>query len=66
MKVLRQREVVARVGYSRMHIARLEKAGLFPKRIHLGPNSVGWVEAEIDAWIEAKVAERDSIVDAVA
>ncbi len=66
MKVLRQREVVERVGYSRMHIARIEKAGLFPKRIHLGPNSVGWVEAEIDAWIEAKVAERDSIVNAVA
>ncbi len=66
MKVLRQRKVVEKVGYSRMHIARLEKAGLFPKRIHLGPNSVGWVEAEIDAWIEAKVAERDSIVDAVA
>ncbi len=66
MRVLRKRAVVKKVGYSGMHIARLEKAGQFPKRIRLGPNSVGWVEAEIEAWIEAKVAERDSIVDAVA
>ncbi len=66
MRVLRKRAVVKKVGYSSMHIARLEKAGQFPRRIRLGPNSVGWVEAEIDAWIEAKVAERDSIVDAVA
>ncbi len=61
MRVLRKREVVRKVGYSGMHISRLEKAGQFPKRIQLGPNSVGWIEAELDAWIEAKVAERDSI-----
>ena len=61
MRVLRKRAVVKKVGYSGMHISRLEKAGQFPKRIQLGPNSVGWIEAELDAWIEAKVAERDSI-----
>jgi prophage regulatory protein len=43
-----------------MHIWRLEKVGRFPRRVKLGPNSVGWVSTEIDAWIEARIAERDA------
>ena len=61
MKILRKPEVVARVGYSGMHIWRLEKAGSFPRRIKLGPNSCGWIEEEIDNWIRAKVVERDAV-----
>lgn len=60
MKVLRKKEVVEKVGYSGMHISRLEAAGRFPKRIKLGPNSVGWLESEVNEWIEQKVAERDA------
>jgi len=59
MKVLRYPQLKERVGYSRMHIFRLERDGLFPKRIHLGPNSVAWIEAEVDAWLIAKAANRD-------
>ena len=60
MRILRQRQVCERVGYSTMHIWRLEKAGRFPRRVKLGPNSVGWVAEEIDDWIKARVAERDA------
>ena len=49
-----------RVPYSDMHILRLEKEGKFPKRIQLGPNRVGWLDSEIDQWIEERVAERDA------
>lgn len=59
LRILRQRQVIERVGYSPMHLWRLEKAGRFPQRVKLGPNSVGWVSTEIDAWIEARIAERD-------
>ena len=31
----------------------------FPKPITLGPNSVGFIEAEVDAWLEAQAAKRD-------
>ncbi len=31
----------------------------FPKPVPLGANSVGFVEAEIDAWLEARAAERE-------
>ena len=64
MKILRKPAVLEMVGYSGMHIDRLEKAGRFPKRVRLGENAVGWVEEEIDAWISAKVEARDNGSDA--
>ena len=57
-RILRFPQVKERVPYSRMHIDRLEKAGKFPQRIKLGDNAVGWFESEIDAWVEAKAAQR--------
>jgi prophage regulatory protein len=41
-----------------MHLWRLEKAGRFPARIHLGPNRIGWSLAEVTAWINERKAER--------
>ncbi len=58
MRIIRKAELKNKVGYSDMHILRIEKAGNFPRRIQLGPNSVGWIEAEIDDWIEQRVARR--------
>ena len=31
----------------------------FPKKVHLGANSVGFVEAEVTAWLEARAALRN-------
>lgn len=58
-RVIRFPEVKRRVGYSRMHVDRLEKDGKFPKRIRLGENSVGWLESEVNAWLAAKVEARN-------
>ncbi len=60
MRILRKHEVLHRVGLSGMEIWRREKAGGFPRRVALGPHSVGWVEAEIDAYLEQLVAARDA------
>ena len=43
MKFLSKRQVRELVLYSYAHIARLEAAGKFPKRVQLGPCRVGWV-----------------------
>lgn len=59
-RILRFPEVNKRVGYCRMHVDRLEKAGKFPQRVQIGPNSVGWVESDIDRWIAEKIAARDA------
>lgn len=48
------------IPWSRPHVDRLEKAGKFPKRVQLGENTVAWDEAEIDAMLAAKAAQRIS------
>lgn len=49
------------IPFSRVHVARLEKAGRFPKHVPLGDNSIAWIESEIDGWIAARVAARDQV-----
>jgi Prophage CP4-57 regulatory protein (AlpA) len=48
------------IPFSRVHLARLEASGAFPKRVLLGENRVAWVDQEIDAWIAERLAERES------
>jgi prophage regulatory protein len=48
------------IPYSKPHLWRLEKAGKFPRRVPLGAGRFAYVEAEIDAYIEQKIAERDA------
>jgi len=45
MKLLSKKQVRELVLYSPQHVARLEAAGLFPRRIRLGANRVGWLES---------------------
>lgn len=59
MKLLSKKQVREKVLYSLAHIARLEAAGLFPKRVPLGPGRVGYVDEEIENWIKNRIAERD-------
>lgn len=34
--------------------------GEFPKSVKLGEKAVAWIEDEVAAWQEARIAERDS------
>lgn len=54
MKLLDRKALLARVPLSDRWIFKLESVGQFPKRIVLSPRRVAWVEAEVDAWIEAR------------
>jgi hypothetical protein len=44
------------ITYCDMSLRRLEKAGLFPRRRHLGPRRVAWVAAEIERYLADKAA----------
>ena len=46
------------VPYSFAHIARLEAAGQFPKRVRLGACRVAWLSGEVQDWIDERVALR--------
>ena len=52
--ILRQDTVCMRLGISGTTLFRWVRAGNFPKPIRLGPNTVGWLEADVDAWLDAK------------
>ena len=58
MRILSKRDLKELVLYSPQHIARLEKAGKFPKRVQLGPNRVGWVESEVLDWLTERMSLR--------
>ena len=63
LRLLSKKQVRDLVLYSFAHIDRLEKADQFPKWVRLGPYRtarVGWLETEIEAWIEARLAERSA------
>jgi len=54
-----KKQVKEMVLYSYAHIDRLEAQGLFPKRVRLGQNRVGWVRSEVEDWIQVRIEQRD-------
>jgi len=56
IRILRRREVQARCGLSRSTIYLKIAQNAFPKQVTLGGGrAVGWVEAEITAWLEEQI-----------
>ena len=51
--------VVEKAGISRPYVWKLIGQGAFPRPLHLGKRARAWRSDEIDAWIEARTAERD-------
>jgi prophage regulatory protein len=47
------------IKYSRVQLWRLERDGMFPRRVRIGPQRHGWIEAEINDWFVERVRERD-------
>jgi prophage regulatory protein len=59
MQVLRLPAVEAKTGIKKTKIYRLMREGKFAPSINLaGGRAVGWLEHELDAWIEKQAAAR--------
>ncbi|UCV09145.1 AlpA family transcriptional regulator [Dechloromonas denitrificans] len=59
--ILRRRQVEARTGLSCSSLYRYIAEQKFPAPIDLGGgHSVGWVESEVQNWLESRVAARDA------
>lgn len=54
-RILRLTDVKSRTGLSRSTIYLNISNGSFPRHISLGARCVGWLESEIDAWIQARI-----------
>ena len=55
--ILRRKQVEARTGLARSTMYDRIKAGTFPAPVSLGAKAVGWIESEIDAWLNARIQE---------
>jgi len=55
--LIRRKEVERLTALSRSRIYDLMKQGAFPRPVALGAMSVAWVEAEIQGWIAARIAD---------
>ena len=59
-RILRLPQVVEATGETRSTIYKRISEGQFPRPVRPGAKSVGWVEDEIAAYNEARIAQRDS------
>jgi prophage regulatory protein len=55
LSILRRKQVEARTGLSRSTIYLRVSAGTFPKPVSLGGRAVGWIESEIQQWLEQRI-----------
>ncbi len=53
-RIIRAAELAERLGISRVTLWRWERDGRIPKKVVVGPNVSGWVEAKIEEWWAAK------------
>lgn len=58
-KFLRLPQVKAMTGLGRTRVYRLIGEGAFPRPVRLGPQSVAWLQSEIESWMQGRIAERD-------
>lgn len=52
-RILRLPDVINQTGISRSSIYSRMKSGSFPQAVHLGPRTVGWMQSDVDGFIQA-------------
>ena len=57
-KILRIKQVIERINLSKTTIYRLIRKNQFPKPINLSHASVGWLEDDINEWVQSKIEAR--------
>jgi prophage regulatory protein len=56
IRILRRPDIEARYGLKRSTLYDAIRAGSFPRPIQLGARATGWIEAEVEAWLSARIA----------
>lgn len=54
-RVLRLKQVTEKVGLKKSWIYKQVSLGNFPEPVKLGPRASGFLESEIDAWLEERI-----------
>ena len=53
--ILRLPAVIERTGLGRSNIYLKMSLGAFPRSISLGDRAVGWLEEDINRWVESRI-----------
>ena len=59
-RIIRLPIVLVKTGMSKSTMYNKIRAGTFCRPVVIGPRSVGWIEEEVDLFIQSCIAERDS------
>ncbi|WP_297926376.1 AlpA family phage regulatory protein [Metallibacterium sp.] len=57
--LLRMPQVLRATGLNRTRLYSLQRTGQFPRAVKISQRAVAWSSAEVEAWIAARIAERD-------
>jgi prophage regulatory protein len=60
-RITRIPEIVKQTGLPKSSIYALLKEGKFPKPVQLSRRCIGFVESEIQAWIQSRIDDRDAV-----
>jgi prophage regulatory protein len=58
MQTLKMPALQKKVNLSRATIYRYIQQGQFPAQVKLGQRAVGWVEEEVEQWLQSRAAAR--------
>jgi len=62
VRILRMKQLIERTNLSRATLyVLMSKDATFPRKIKLTERSIGFLESEVDAWIEARAQLRGAI-----
>lgn len=65
-RILRLPGTIAKCGIGRDSVYRGAREGWFPKPVKLSERASGWLEDELDAWLDKRAAERDAAAKSAA
>lgn len=60
-KFLRLNDIKNITGLSRSTIYLMIKNGDFPNSVKIGARAVGWIDSDLQSWIESRIAKDGAI-----
>jgi prophage regulatory protein len=57
VSLIRLPVVEAKTGLKKNQLRNMEILGQFPRRVRISERASGWVLAEVDAWLEKRIAD---------
>lgn len=65
-QILRPKQLSKKLSVSPATLWRLQHANDFPKKVQLSARAVGWLQSDIDTWLEKKATKSQSSSSEVA